>query len=448
MSRIHLTFAGLCVGLGTLLTGCGLFSSTSAATPSVHVISTKQGPDESLSGMNPPDTQIAAGPNNVIVATNGAIFVYSNSGALVDKTSPQVFLGVAKQGALVDPQYFYDAHTKRFFASEDLGGNKSGLDVAVSKSSDPLKGWTTEFIPYSPNFCPDQPHLGLSNTAIGVGVFLYPGLCGNPSGNPRADLFIVDKQALMSGNTKAAHDEFNASYSQADFPLTNLDSSPNLYVLHYTSPSSPISTAYMSVYVGTPPSGTFVSKKYVTVPIPAMSSPPDSTDVEPHNLQLDLNDDRPRSGVVVGNTAYVAQQVVCKPKGDSQVRSCARILALDVANSKLIAAKTLAVKGESIAYPGITADSSGNVWVIAQYFSPSLNPGALAAVYSHNLARRSKVVVVQRGNAPVISGAPFNRFGDYSGAARDATSSTQVWLATEYGKSSDNWGTVIAHLKT
>jgi hypothetical protein len=179
-----------------------------------------------------------------------------------------------------------------------------------------------------------------------------------------------------------------------------------------------------------------------------MSSPPDSTDVEPNNLQLDLNDDRPRSGVVVGSTAYVAQQVVCKPKGDDQVRSCARILALDVADSKVIAAKTLAIKGESIAYPGITADSSGNVWVIAQYFSPSLNPGALAAVYSHNLANRSKIVVVQRGNAPVTSGAPFNRFGDYSGAARDASSSTQVWLATEYGKSSHNWGTVVAHLKT
>jgi hypothetical protein len=75
----------------------------------------------------------------------------------------------------------------------------------------------------------------------------------------------------MSGNTKAPHDEFNASYSQADFPLTNLDSSPNLYVLHYTSPSSPITTAYLSVYVGTPPSGSFVSKKYVTVPsVPRM----------------------------------------------------------------------------------------------------------------------------------------------------------------------------------
>jgi hypothetical protein len=47
---------------------------------------------------------------------------------MVDKTTPEVFLGVAKQGALVDPQYFYDAHTKRYFASEDLGGNKSGLE--------------------------------------------------------------------------------------------------------------------------------------------------------------------------------------------------------------------------------------------------------------------------------------------------------------------------------
>jgi hypothetical protein len=413
----------------------------------VRVITAVQGPDHQRVQSSPPDAQVAVGPTAVLQATNHTVTVYSHSGQILRTTTPQAFFGIDTTSELFDPQLFYDAHTGRFFAAEDTL-IPSELYVAASKSANPLQGWTVTHVPFNSKSCPDQPHLGISNTAIAVGVFLFPGGCsGDITGNPKADLVIVDKQALMSGQTDVAWDRFSASYSQSDFPLKDIGSNKNLYVVHFQDPNKPSTVVYMSVYRGTPNTGTFF--KDLTFSVPTIASPPDSADVEPGQLQLDLNDDRPRSGFVIGNTAYLALHDQCTPKGDTAARSCVRVLAFDLATQQLIGDRTLAHRGQSLEYPAIAPDRHGNVWLVAEYFSPRLDPGVLAVVYTPRLAQASAPVLVQRGHAPLAlenSGDTIVRMGDYSGASEDAADPGTVWVTSEYGKSSGNWGTVVAHL--
>jgi hypothetical protein len=449
MKREHFPVVGpRALVLILVLAGCGSSGSASPPPFAVHAITSVQGADYNRVQASPPDAQIAAGPTAVIQATNGSVSIYDKDGKVLKATTPEAFFGIPKGGGLNDPQLFYDPHTSRFFAAEDAL-TPSSLYIAASKTSDPLQGWTTAHILYETNDCPDQPHLGASNTVVAVGVFLFPGGCNSSTGGtPKSDLVIVDKQALMSGNTSPPYDRFSAEASQADFPLQDITPSNNLYVVHVVDPTKPVPDLYVATYKGVPPHGTFAANDlYFT--IPTLTSPPDSADVEPTNLHLDLNDDRPRSGIVLGNTAYVAQHVACTPKGDTAVRSCLRILALDLANQKVIASATVASKGESLEYPAIAADSGGNVWVVAEYFSPTVDPGILAVVYKPRLAHASRVVIVQQGHAPIApasSGDTMVRMGDYSGASQYAADPSTVWVTTQYGKSKGNWGTVVAHL--
>ena len=105
----------------------------------------------------PPDSTIAAGPNNVVVAVNALVLVYTKSGTL---ESVQQLGGPAGSGALVttndltlpafDPWVVFDPYINRFWlmwesendSSTGSPGNRSSFYVALSNSSDANQGWS------------------------------------------------------------------------------------------------------------------------------------------------------------------------------------------------------------------------------------------------------------------------------------------------------------------
>jgi Bacterial Ig-like domain len=139
-------------------------------------------------GWFPPDHQIAAGPNNIVVATNGGVNILSKRGtALSSQTLGGFFspLGSEHSGAF-DPWLVYDPYINRFWlmaVSRDTTTQRSDIVIALSNTQDATLGWTMWELSGSvnggtntTNWC-DYPKLGFDSQAIYVtcNMFAFSG---------------------------------------------------------------------------------------------------------------------------------------------------------------------------------------------------------------------------------------------------------------------------------
>ena len=98
-------------------------------------------------GWNPPDPDIAVGPDHIVAMTNGAIAFFDKSGTLM--FSDQIegadgFWGAEGATAFVfDPETLFDPHSQRFFAMANERGSdgRSYFLLAVSDDDDPNGNW-------------------------------------------------------------------------------------------------------------------------------------------------------------------------------------------------------------------------------------------------------------------------------------------------------------------
>ncbi len=140
------------------------------------------------SGWFPPDHQIAAGPNNIVVATNGAVNIRSKTGTLLSSQTLGGFfsaLGSEHDGAF-DPWLAYDPYLNRFWimaVSRDTATQRSDIVIGLSNTQDATMGWRMWELSGSvngsnatTNWC-DYPKLGLDAQAIYVtcNMFAFNG---------------------------------------------------------------------------------------------------------------------------------------------------------------------------------------------------------------------------------------------------------------------------------
>src|SRR5260370_33097506 len=71
------------------------------------------------SGQNlqPPDTQLAAGPTNLVEADNAVLSVWTKSGSMVTSYDLNVFFAVPTGYHASDPRILYDSESSRWFLS-------------------------------------------------------------------------------------------------------------------------------------------------------------------------------------------------------------------------------------------------------------------------------------------------------------------------------------------
>ena len=139
-------------------------------------------------GWFPPDHQVAAGPNNIVVATNGGVNILSKRGtSLSSQTLGGFFspLGNEHSGAF-DPWAVYDPYINRFWlmaVSRDTTTQRSDIIIALSNTQDATLGWTMWELSGSvngstntTNWC-DYPKLGFDSQAIYVtcNMFAFSG---------------------------------------------------------------------------------------------------------------------------------------------------------------------------------------------------------------------------------------------------------------------------------
>ena len=189
--------------------------------------------------VEPPDQGLCAGNGFVLESTNDVLRVFNSSGnAAVGVVSLNQFYGYPPAinrttGAygpdITDPSCYFDQDTQRWFhvvltldrvgTTSALSG-KNHLDLAVSKTADPLGTWTIYRIPAqddgtngTPNHdCPggpclgDYPHIGADSNGVFLTTNEFPFF---ENGFIGAQIYAMSKRALASSSPNINLVQFN-----------------------------------------------------------------------------------------------------------------------------------------------------------------------------------------------------------------------------------------------
>ena len=154
----------------------------------------------------PPDSQIAVGPTQILVAVNSSLFIYDKStGNNTSQTSLLEFFNPAAGAGyygFFDPRILFDAVDGRFvvICAYNQGGfpQEGILYLAVSQTSDPTGNWNKYTLDVSQGgtYHPDFPGLGISWSALYIAFDNIPFSYGNEDTTIR----VIGLPELLSGS--------------------------------------------------------------------------------------------------------------------------------------------------------------------------------------------------------------------------------------------------------
>jgi hypothetical protein len=401
----------------------------------------------------PPDTQIAIGPNSVVEATNASLTVWSKTGAFVSAADLNImFFGLPPFAyAFSDPRVLYDSPSGRWFLTGLAFGTSTNTNaslLAVSATSDPSGGWLTYGLATS-TLLPDQPKLGVSADKLVISWNDFSG----PTTFAGQETQVVQKSDLLGSTSPIRSVAFGPDVNRFSLVPAIEQSPTNSEFIVYNRNLLGGAYAVVGRITGTPAANNVtwyevaVSMSAATSTPPSALQPPGS----PATTKIQTNDDRFLSADWRDGTLWMAGNDACTPSGDTAVRSCLRLLAVNANDINASWAKELDF-GAASAYayfPAVATDPTGNLFVSFSGSGATLNPSAEAI--SIPVVGSITAVLVGQGRGPYDSTVcrGTNRWGDYSGAAIDPSNPNDVWVASEMAASATNscyWGTAIARL--
>ena len=410
------------------------------------------------SGQNlqPPDTQLAAGPTSLVEADNSVLSIWSKSGTLGVTADLNVFFGVPAGYRFSDPRILYDAESGRWFLSglAFTATNDSQVYIAVSLSSDPTANWNVFVLTSATATLDDQPMIGVSSDNVVISWNDYTGASPATAIFSGQETWVVQKSDLVSGvapNVSAFLPDATRyrvvpaqsltatttewlSYNNADCPSGCTTGSPTIGVVAIT---------------GTPIAGNVAWTEHDPA-IQAINTPPSPR--QPSGVAVtDQIDDRFLAATWQSGMLWVSGTDACKPAGDSTTRDCMRVVAVATGGPQPTVALDFdgAQAGVDLYLPAITLDNGGDPFIAYSSSSTTLFPSASAV---DSLATSPKTlespVTIASGQTSYKLGS-VNRWGDYSAAAQDPINPADVWLTAEYQASASNagdWGTATGRL--
>jgi hypothetical protein len=443
------------------------------------------------SGVTPPDTTGAVGPDRYIETVNTKYAIYSRTGSSIGGGSLSALTGISGGlfgYSLSDPQVMWDAKTSRFYYSAvyyDLFLSSNGLAVGWSKTATPTS--SSDFCQYAIDFggeLPDYPKLGDSSDFLLYGYNLYGNFASTYDGSA-----FVTLNKPPSGSTCATTDTFavhssgvlhNADGSLAATPVpANLvdDSNGAGYVVANADltdlAAHPSGADFASVYAVTT-SGTDANG----IPVPSLAGPTNvavPTYAMPANAPeqgspylLDTLDGRFEAAVAAtdpghgGNIALWTSHAVFGGAGTEERWYEIDPNAGSLFQSGAATSSSLFIWNGAIspdrANTGTSASFGDSMAMSVSTSSAGTFP-AIGFLWKKGANSQSPLTtLVQATGTNVDSSCSTTtacRWGDYSGASPDpsATGTTgTVWLANQYnvssGSSSDTeWRTRIFGVK-
>jgi IPT/TIG domain len=408
----------------------------------------------------PPDTDIAAGPTDIVDTVNSTIEVRSRAGALLASNDLTTFLSVRSGHDSSDPRIVYDSFAQRWFltiteaAPFSCSTAPAPVLIAVSTSSNPLpfSSWIVYELPLVTHgtFLADQPGLGFSTNTVAVSWTDYD-CTGHWLG---ADADILQRTDLELDTVGPKSDvPFNDPNGFAPQPVQSLGATGTQYLVTNDSDCAPSVCVNpfieVDAFTGTPEGSGGVS---VASSTPTMDptlvdgtyfgTPPAQQNGTPTTINTD--DDRFLNAVWQNGKIWTADGTECTPAGDSAPRSCLNYVevtasATGVVNPTITQINNVGVVGSYLFYPAVSVDSAGNVFTTFDESSSSTFPTIMSATIAAGGSTLSAFQTVHTSTGfynpdfacQSIASTNACRWGDYSGAAQDPSNPKDVWVVSE-----------------
>jgi hypothetical protein len=394
-------------------------------------------------GWNPPDTNIAVGPNHVLETVNESYAIYSKAtGSLLAKnTLGSLFSGMdAGSGGQFDPTVLYDDLSGRFVIEaqvKDAANSASYVDIAVSNSSDPTQGFTEIHqieVDEGGVYWTDNGKLGYNADAyVFTGnLYTFAGAFGHEV------IVTVDKSSVLDQDASTL-----TSY---------LVDGPNIYSLIPARMHGSVAGGPMWFVATSPGGGNSVD---VVAMENVLSSTPAFTDnnltvnnyglppaaPQPDFTTVDTGDSRTLN--VEWDNDYLVAAFNSASGADAAAAWCE--FSTQGSNPTLLQ-QGIIHPGTGVAtdYSSVGVDAAGDLALTYMESSSS----EYASVYvtgrlaSDPPGTLEPAVLAQSG-----SGTLLGRGGDYSGISPDPSAANTFWVGNEYGRSGTAWSTWLAQLQ-
>jgi hypothetical protein len=421
-------------------------------------------------GLTPPDTTGAIGPDRYIEILNSGFSIYNRSGSLLNSNTLDALTGISTGlfgYALTDPQMIWDAKTQRFYYSvvyyDSLLFSDNGIAVGWSKTATPSSA--SDFCQYALDFgseLPDYDKLGDSSDFL---LYGYNGFSNYASSYDGSGFAVLNKPpdgpscppttALTVTDSGFLH---NADGSLASTPVpANLvdDSNGTGYVVANADLTTVSSANFVSVYSvrtnGVDANG---------IPIPQISGPtnvtvpsysmPSSAPQSGSPYLLDTLDGRFEAAVAAidpGHSNKVAIWTAHSVFGGGGAEE--RWYEIDPNASSLLQSGTVGSPSLFVWNGAVSPDRAnngtsgtfGDSMAMSVSTSSASSYPAIQFIWKHGTDPQSPLNnLVQSSGANVdfsCSTTTPCRWGDYSGASPDPAaaggSTGTVWLANQYG---------------
>ena len=459
----------------------------------------------------PPDIQLAVSSKYVMETVNSEAAIYTKTGNLIKKFGLEFLFNLPSRESsdshsITDPVMLFDSGTndtqlnshnnsnnnddnKRWFASiSDV--TTHSIRIAVSKTSDPTGFWRTYNFPFEslPNNCSDQPFIAVSDDKLAIGVNTWSNNCDWSNNNeniissPRfrgVQFVIADKNDLLA-EQQLAHIKSMQSVPDTRYfslrPALNLSPTTALFLVttddfnHDKAQILTIDGRLSNLHISKNISGDINITSISPDGIQPMTFSTINTNGNNDNSRqqealstvkekhpeyfVHTGDARVQSPIWYKGKLWLALNVGCFINGDTQTRSCIRIIELDTNTSKVLLDFNIGHIGASLYYPALSIDKSGNnLGVIFGYSSSNTYPSLLigSALVKNNTVLNSLKYFqfLKNGTANSLS----TRYGDYFSAVMDPSESNSIWIAGQYYYYSPSsyallWSTYIGKINT
>ncbi len=418
----------------------------------------------SSGGYDPPDVQVATGPNHVFEMINLDGQIYNKQGSPIKTWDLSQLFGFSGSDHLTDPKILYDSQTGRWFATL-LDASSDTVGIAVSPGSDPtVTNWYVYHEVYNTQThseCPDQPKLGVSNDKFVISTNDFEGTVGHncDQGTPNnvgAEYRVFDKTQMLTGNFVRLLQQGPNISDFAVTPVQSMSSTLNLYMVSDGAVSGTNQIRLFNIS-GNSSAGVNINTSTVhlnTNILTAADAPQPIT-----STLLDTGDTRILDANWYKGKLWLSLNDGCTPKGDSQKRSCARLIEINTNTTALMQDFDINSTNTYFYYPALMSDSFGGTGVVTGLSNstsyPSLMVTGISALDPTNTYENLSVLKIgsQYDDTPDVSPS-LARYGDYFGASLDPSDTSLYWVAGEYNKNppshsefTPTWSTFIGSFK-
>jgi hypothetical protein len=407
----------------------------------------------------PPDNSIAIAPNGYIVSamnSNYRIFKSDGAGKVIKYSSFHDLLKTylpSLKGVAFDPRVIYDPQAGRFIMVVLYGNvsDSSKILILFSKTSDPTEGWNFYYLsgnPYNSGEWTDYPNIGVSNDEL----FITGNLFNNNQNPTRPIIWQIDKNQGFSGaqtirfktwtdlkNTTggSAFTVVPAPFGQDGdigpgmfFVSNDLYGGNSVRLFDLTGNIDDQTAAITSFTVAYPSKYNYYSPQY---------SP-----MKGSSRYLNAGDARIKQAFILGNTIHY----VFASQNASTQNSDVVYVRLNVQN-RTMDFRSLGLKGFQYSYPSIAAsgDTLTNPSVMIGYLKggSTIYPEIDAVSCDADFNFSASVVIKSGLSAIGIQNDNVQRWGDYTGCAREYDRSGKCVFAGAYG-SAGGWNTLISEM--